>query len=100
MITYWTWSGATPERSSAALMANPPRSAPEKSFSEPSSRPIGVRAPLTMTDPAIPVVLLGEPADGRAPPLPGHFTVTSRRRAPDCEPRHGRLARKRLGLPR
>src|SRR4051794_14898312 len=53
MITYWTWSGVTPERSSAALMANPPRSAPEKSFNEPSSRPIGVRAPLTMTDPAM-----------------------------------------------
>ena len=50
MITYCTWSGATPARSSAALIANPPRSVPEKSFSEPSSRPIGVRAPPTMTD--------------------------------------------------
>src|SRR5919202_2981339 len=39
-----------PARSSAALMATPPRSAAEKSLSEPSSRPIGVRAPLTMTE--------------------------------------------------
>ena len=30
-------------------MATPPRSAPEKSLSEPSRRPIGVRAPATMT---------------------------------------------------
>src|SRR5688500_10218455 len=39
-----------PARSSASLIATPPRSAAEKSFSEPSSRPIGVRAPLTMTE--------------------------------------------------
>jgi hypothetical protein len=31
-------------------MANAPRSAPEKDFSEPSSRPIGVLAPATMTE--------------------------------------------------
>src|SRR6516164_4045462 len=53
MITYCTCSGATPERSSAALMATPPRSAAEKSLSEPSSLPIGVRAPLTITEPAM-----------------------------------------------
>src|SRR3954451_3033043 len=39
-----------PARSSAALIATPPRSAALKSFSEPRSRPIGVRAPLTMTE--------------------------------------------------
>ncbi len=50
MITYCTWSGATPDFSRAALMAIPPRSVPEKSFNEPSSRPIGVRAPPTMTE--------------------------------------------------
>ncbi|GAA2603377.1 hypothetical protein GCM10009863_16150 [Streptomyces axinellae] len=54
MITYSTWSPATPARSSAALMANPPKSAPEKDFREPSSRPMGVRAPATITE----VVLL------------------------------------------
>ncbi|GHA59404.1 hypothetical protein GCM10010330_09250 [Streptomyces tendae] len=31
-------------------MAKPPRSAPEKDFREPSSRPIGVRAPATTTE--------------------------------------------------
>ena len=51
MITYSTCSGATPAFSSAPLMANPPSSAAEKPFSEPSSRPIGVRAPATITDP-------------------------------------------------
>src|SRR5690606_17396420 len=50
MITYWTWSPPIPARSRAALIAKPPRSAPEKDFSEPSSRPMGVRAPATMTD--------------------------------------------------
>ncbi|GAA3296126.1 hypothetical protein GCM10020295_25010 [Streptomyces cinereospinus] len=50
MITYCTWSPPIPARSRAALIAKPPRSAPEKDFSEPSSRPIGVRAPATMTD--------------------------------------------------
>lgn len=39
-----------PARSSADLMANPPRSAPEKDFSEPSRRPMGVRAPATITE--------------------------------------------------
>ena len=42
--------GSTPAFSSAPLMAMPPRSAPEKSLSDPSSRPIGVRAPATITD--------------------------------------------------
>src|SRR3712207_4514545 len=50
MITYSTWSPEMPARSSAAFIATPPRSAAEKSLSEPSSRPIGVRAPLTMTE--------------------------------------------------
>jgi hypothetical protein len=31
-------------------MANPPRSLPEKSFSEPINLPMGVRAPATITD--------------------------------------------------
>ena len=63
MITYCTCSGATPARSSAALIATPPRSAPVKSFSEPSSRPIGVRAPLTMTDPDMTILLAGRQVD-------------------------------------
>lgn len=50
MITYCTWSPEIPARSSADLMAKPPRSAPEKDFSEPSSRPMGVRAPATITE--------------------------------------------------
>ena len=49
MITYCTWSGVTPERSRAAFMATPPRSMADWSFNAPSSRPIGVRAPWTMT---------------------------------------------------
>src|SRR6478735_403652 len=34
-------------------MATPPRSLADRSFNPPSSRPIGVRAPATITDPAI-----------------------------------------------
>ena len=45
-----TWSPPIPARSSAALMAKPPRSAPEKDLSDPSSRPMGVRAPATITE--------------------------------------------------
>src|SRR5690606_34220437 len=52
MITYWTWSPPIPARSRAALIAKPPRSAPEKDFSEPSSRPMGVRAHATITEDA------------------------------------------------
>ncbi|GAA2401323.1 hypothetical protein GCM10010256_76520 [Streptomyces coeruleorubidus] len=50
MITYCTWSPPIPARSRAALIAKPPRSAPEKDFSEPSNRPMGVRAPETITE--------------------------------------------------
>src|SRR5437667_8745 len=50
MITYWTCSGATPARSSAALIAIAPSFVAGKSLREPSSRPIGVRAPATMTE--------------------------------------------------
>src|SRR3954462_14816693 len=42
-----------PAFSSAALTAMPPRSTAEKPFSEPDSLPISVRAPLTMTEPAM-----------------------------------------------
>src|SRR5215469_6534791 len=49
MITYSTLSAATPARSSAALMARPPSWAPVNPLSEPSRRPIGVRAPPTIT---------------------------------------------------
>src|SRR3954462_7888061 len=49
MITYSPWSGATPAFSSAPLIANPPSSAPVKPLRPPSNRPIGVRAPATMT---------------------------------------------------
>src|ERR687897_1879290 len=49
MITYWTCSGATPAFRSAPVIATPPRSEAENPFSDPWSRPIGVRAPATMT---------------------------------------------------
>src|SRR6476619_2693942 len=51
MITYSTWSPDTPAFSRAALIATPPRSAADWSLRPPSRRPIGVRAPATMTDP-------------------------------------------------
>ena len=50
MITYSTWSAATPDRSSAARIAIAPRSIASKPASEPRNFPIGVRAPATMTD--------------------------------------------------
>src|SRR5690242_15610877 len=50
MITYCTDSGATCARSSAPLIASPPSSVAENPFSEPSSLPIGVRAPAMITD--------------------------------------------------
>src|SRR5579859_1996579 len=50
MITYSTWPGATPARSSAALMAAAPRAVAGKVLRLPSSRPIGVRAPPTITE--------------------------------------------------
>ena len=51
MMTCSTSSGATPARSSAAEMANPPRSAAENDESAPLILPIGVRAPATMYEP-------------------------------------------------
>jgi hypothetical protein len=45
--------GVTPARSSAALMAKPPRSVAANDASEPDSLPIGVRAPARMTEPAM-----------------------------------------------
>src|SRR5215207_6528705 len=39
-----------PARSRAPLMARPPRSEPDRDLRPPSRRPIGVRAPATMTD--------------------------------------------------
>ncbi len=50
MMTYSTDSGATPARSRAALMATPPSSTADSPDREPSSLPIGVRAPATMTE--------------------------------------------------
>ena len=50
MITYWTWSGAIPARSRAALMATVPSCVADRSLRLPSRRPIGVRAPLTITE--------------------------------------------------
>ena len=50
MITYWTCSGVTPARSSAASIATLPSLVAGTSLRLPSSRPIGVRAPLTITD--------------------------------------------------
>src|ERR671913_2491560 len=49
MITYWTCSGATPALRSAPVIATPPRSVAENPLSEPCSRPMGGRAPATMT---------------------------------------------------
>lgn len=51
MITWSTWSPDSRARSSAAAIANPPRSVAEQLVRAPSSFPIGVRAPETMTDP-------------------------------------------------
>src|SRR5207245_320630 len=49
MITYWTSPPVIPERSSAALMTMPPRSVAARSLSQPSSRPMAVRAPPAIT---------------------------------------------------
>ena len=53
MITWSTSSGLTPARSSAALIAKPPRSAALKDASAPLIFPMGVRAPATMYEPAM-----------------------------------------------
>ena len=50
MITYSTSEAGTFAFSSAPLIAMAPRSLALKSFSEPISLPIGVRAPATITD--------------------------------------------------
>src|SRR5215472_7577106 len=54
MITYSTWSGVIPARSRAPLMANPPRSTADKPASDPSRRPIPVRAPPMITGSPMP----------------------------------------------
>ena len=54
MITYSTADAGTFAFSNAPEMAMAPRSLPEKSFNEPISLPIGVRAPATITDVVIP----------------------------------------------
>lgn len=54
MITYSTSEAGTPDFSSAPRIAMASRSVPEKSLSEPIKRPIGVRAPATITDVVIP----------------------------------------------
>ena len=54
MITYSTADAGTPAFSRAPAMAMPPRSLPEKSFSDPISLPTGVRAPAMITDVVIP----------------------------------------------
>ncbi|GAA2224506.1 hypothetical protein GCM10010232_06730 [Streptomyces amakusaensis] len=75
MITYCTWPGAMPARSTAAAMANPPRSEPEKEASEPRSRPIGVLAPATITE-VVPVVpdIRHDPLPARGPRSERGFT--------------------------
>src|SRR3954452_25622086 len=50
MITYSTCSPVIPDRARAALIASPPRSAALKSLSDPDRRPMGVRAPATITE--------------------------------------------------
>jgi methylmalonyl-CoA/ethylmalonyl-CoA epimerase len=57
MITYSTIDAATPAFSSAPLIAIAPKSVAEKSFSEPINRPMGVRAPATITDVVMPCLL-------------------------------------------
>src|SRR3954452_4188947 len=52
MITYCTCSGATPAFARAPRIATAPRSEPLNPASEPWRRPIGVRAPATITDDA------------------------------------------------
>ena len=59
-------------------MATPPRSVAEKSLSEPSSLPIGVRAPLTMTDPGIGDLPSGALALTSDLPAAGRRAVTGR----------------------
>ena len=49
MMTSSTCSGAMPARSTAARIAMAPRSEPGMSRNAPPRRPIGVRAPLTIT---------------------------------------------------
>src|SRR5699024_492891 len=53
MTTYPTCSPPTPARSSAAPIAKPPRSTAENPAREPRSRPVGVLAPPTMTEPGM-----------------------------------------------
>ena len=56
MITYWTWSGWMPALPRAPLMAKPPSSTALKGVSDPSSRPIPVRAPPMMTGSPMPAL--------------------------------------------
>ena len=71
-------------------MATPPRSAAEKSLSEPSSRPIGVRAPATMTVGSR-TLMADPPADTDGPVV--------RATIPACEPVPRTPAEARVGAP-
>ena len=62
MITYCTSSGPTPAFASAPRIAIAPRSEPDNSFNEPSKRPIGVRAPATITELVV-VIMHLRPSD-------------------------------------
>ena len=50
MITYWTSVAGTPLRCSAPAIAAPPRCTASDPAKAPESRPIGVRAPATITE--------------------------------------------------
>src|SRR3954453_9858625 len=53
-----------PERSSAALIAKPPRSIAVNPLSPPDSLPMGVRAPPTITDPGMKSLLAASSSPG------------------------------------
>src|SRR5699024_5273566 len=69
MITCWTWSGLTPARPSAPLMASAPRSTALSEPRAPDILPNGVRDPATMT--ASVIVPPHVPARRSSPMRPG-----------------------------
>src|SRR3954451_4188803 len=97
MITYSTWSPLMPARSSAALMAKPPKSIAVKLLKAPDSFPIGVRAPATMTEPGIVDLSTNGSSRGRghadAPPRLGDARI--RLRVHTYRPRRNRRPRPR-----
>src|SRR5579864_9663438 len=87
-------SGATPARSSAALMAKPPNSMAVNPLSAPDSFPIGVRAPATMTDPGMSGDLLSNRRQATNRESPVYAGVVHRSYSPVAWPgdRYARLS--------